>query len=318
MKKCINCGIDMADDCQFCPNCGAAVEINQDVAPVTNYQFNPVISMINRCGSSSLFLVSIISFGCYILFNFISSIMSAVNISNSLDNFYYGFSSYDVGSIASASVASAVIGSIIGIVLPVLIFIGMLMFYLQCKKNLPVIRCNGLSMVKVSYTITYILGIIVLGICFIFLLLMFSFIFISDFKSVASELIVYFEQMFNMNFYINSLDLVTVFTIILSTVMIILVISLVFEIIYGAKILKSIKKVSNAAQTGTYPEPVSMFVIVMNYIVAGLSLISLPVGFTFITFLGKTAFIIFLIMISLTMQKYNREVNSFVSQMIQQ
>lgn len=320
MKKCPNCGVDMPDDAVFCSGCGAQIAAIGPVVESVAAQptINPVIAMIKQNGKSPAFLVAVIAYGCSVLFSFFSAVFSVIfsgTMSGYFDMIRGITGQSDIYEIVSGSYALYLFSAVIGCVIPALIFVGMLRFYLQCRQNGPYLNGSSLKLIRIPYLINYILSIIGLafGVLVAFILFFISVAMSGELNDAFSELWYYARFYYDIDFFSGS-NIAAILAGIIFVVFIILVAALVIEIIYGKKVLRSVKVVENAAATGAYPQPVSMFVIVLNYILAGLQVFSLFQLNLWAVLLSASS-ITALIAVSIAMQKYNKDVRMFLAQM---
>ena len=314
MKKCPNCGVDMPDDAVFCSGCGAQIAATEPVA--TSPTINPVIAMIKQNGKSPAFLVAVIAYGCSVLFSFFSAVVAIISGSAIASYFLSSFfDQSDVSDLISGSYAGYMVSAVIGCVIPVLIFVGMLRFYLQCRQNGPYLNGSSLKLIRVPYLINYILSIIGLafGVLISFILFFIAVATSGELNDIFSELWYYARFYYDIDFFSGS-NIAAILASIIFIIFIALVAALVLEIIYGKEVLRSVKVVEDAAATGAYPQPVSMFVIVLNYILAGLQVFSL-FQLNLLAVLTSAASITALIAVSIAMQKYNKDVRMFLAQM---
>lgn len=318
MKKCPNCGVDMPDDAVFCSGCGAQIAATGPVVEPVAAQptINPVIAMIKQNGKSPAFLVALIAYGCSVVFSFFSVVVTSIS-GGTMANYFFSsvLDRSDMADLISGSYAGYMVSAVIGCVIPVLIFVGMLRFYLQCRQAGPYLNGGSLKLIRIPYLINYILSIIGLafGVLASFILFFISVAMSGELNDAFSELWYYARFYYDIDFFSGS-NIAAVLAVLLFVVFIILVAVLVLEIIYGKKVLRSVKVVENAAVTGAYPQPVSMFVIVLNYILAGVQVFSL-FQLNLLSVLASASSITALIAVSIAMQKYNKDVRMFLSQM---
>jgi len=144
MAFCAHCGKQIPDDAKFCDGCGQPIiggsgfaeQFNNDrgfgtyqenVPPERNF-VTPVVSRIRTVGGSTLELVLIILTAASVVMSFIA-----------------GGSSSMIPGVGGAMIGLSLIGSIPTI----LMIIGLLLFFFDCRKN-PIPRGSGLGVYKAA------------------------------------------------------------------------------------------------------------------------------------------------------------------------
>lgn len=269
MKNCLNCGLQNTDEAIFCHNCGSKFEQspppppNQDFyAPPEPYQAqNPpsgqAVAELKALGSSPMFLAAAIALSLTALFAIISAFTGNIDFSSLFDSYSSVFG-YDIwqysGSLDGVMRSAVTVFSLLSQIPSVLICAGLWMLYASCKKSSGAVSSGGLGMIRVVTIIKLCWFCLITGIVIIFLL----------FTLVAV----------NTTGYLNHLE-ISFANVMLSLALFIIAAITVPTIFYYTKTLKTIKSVSLTARTGAPDSNISMYLVVVNFIIAGFGFIGL-------------------------------------------
>lgn len=270
---CKMCGVENADGSAFCKNCG--INLSAPVAPATPaavppvqvtvqpLSTNPVLNAVKKVASSPLFLVAVIVYSLQILLTLINSTTIGARLEmflyNLLDRFG-GNAPYEfyeaVDSISRIGDIPYVLFTVVGLIPTILICIGLWITYSSARNRLSDgMKTSGLTMIKVITIIQLVFSCISLALTEILLMLLVV--------GVAAE------ELYNAGVIIA----------ILAFVVIISVAAYVLEIIYLAKIIKSINTAKNTITTALPSDKVSTFVAVWAFISAAGKLFGLASNF---------------------------------------
>ena len=262
---------------------------------------NPNVQAVKRSAGSVLFLLATVTYTANL-------ILSLVNL---LTQFVPGSVFYsamrnaamlepDIAPMIPAIQSMVMIFAIAFLVPTLLASIGFWSFYASAKNRMrPVVSTGGLSLVQ-AVIIIRLVGVSLLVLLLGVLLLPLSFV-ISEYSS----------EFYYSSSYYTPYDMSAA---IIIGVLVLLLVFLIFYIIYYAKALGTIASVK-AASNGSYPaKPVSMFVIVMNFIIAGFSMISLIsslfTDFSLMSLASSLFNIAFLVLLSLALLQFRREMQN--------
>ncbi|MBQ7016396.1 MAG: hypothetical protein IJN10_05525 [Firmicutes bacterium] len=258
---------------------------------------NPAVAAVKKTGGSALFLIATITYTIIVLLSLISAFMPS-SLSTYADLLYeitYDVSVYDtIYAMDSGSMIGALIGSIPGI----LIAVAFWMIYGACKSKKPRVSTGGFTMINVFQIINLVLMSILLALVCV-LMVIFAFL--------AYEL--------NSTEMYGFAALAGVATIIYIFVLIFMVLILVLSIIYYAKLVGTVRVIKKAANGIVSGNKISMFVIVINFILVGFSVIGLIgnlIAFSFMAFLTNLMTITFNILITIALIQMRGKLNQIV------
>ncbi len=262
---------------------------------------NSNVQAVKRSAGSILFLLATITYTA----NLVLSLVELFTQFTPGSVFYSTLRNAAVMEPEIASVLPAIQGVVmifaVTFLVPTLLAcIGFWTFYASSKSHMrPVVSTGGLSLVQAVIIIRLV------GVSLLLLLLGVMLL------PLSVALIDYASDLYYASSYYTPYNVPAV---IIIGVLILLRVFLIFYIIYYAKALGTIATVK-AASNGSYPaKPVSMFVIVMNFLLAGfqaISLISILFSdFSFMSFVSTLLSITFLILISLVLLQFRREMQS--------
>ena len=226
-----------------------------NMAPV-----NPAVAAVKKTGGSALFLIATITYSVLILLNLISAFMpsTASQYADLLYEMTYDYSIYEAASImTTGSIVSGLIQSIPTI----LICIGLWMIFGASKSRKPRVSTGGFTMVNVIEIIMLVLTCIGLAIACIVMLV--AALAVREANSWS------LYGMSGANAVIGMAG--TAFIVIFS----IAILFLVLTIIYYAKFIGSIRVIKKAANGIVAGKKISLYVIVINFILIGFSVIGL-------------------------------------------
>jgi len=247
----------------ICPMCGA--QTNGDICSSCGNQLGNVtkrresIEDLKTAGSSPLFLTAVVLYTGFVCIQ-MTQIFNA-----SLLGIIEGIL-LDGGDLSSVAAGTPFEGIIAGVVmafslglslLPVLLGVGMWVFYFA-SRDIQSRSTSGLTMIKVVIIIQYSFIILIMALAFALMALVGSALSsLSSASTYASD-----SLMANLSLLV---------ILITAAVMLASVILLVFYLI---GIVKTINIAIRALKTGVLSGKVSQFVIVMNYIAAGFTVIT--------------------------------------------
>lgn len=291
---CPKCGTQNSDNSTFCQNCGAALK--QEAAAINTVPAQPqpdaqaynrasqkplrspypAINILKNLGTSPVFLFAVIAFTVSLIFSIFASFQTASSITDIVYQFSYQFDiSFDysqyLDNIESLSYASIIIGMIPKIVAAVGLW---LIFAAAAEKT------SGGRMSTVGLTIMKVLQII-----FLVLVCLFAALFLFLIASVIVQLSVASRYTYEYGY-----SLIIVIT---AAVFVCAIIAL--YIVYLSKVITTINTAKKVAVTGIANNKVSIFVAVFNFVMAGLSLLTLVNAYSFsniIAVLGEIASLI--------------------------
>ena len=230
-----------------------------------------------------------------------------------------------LNSVMNGAKTVTIIISLLGLVIPVLIGVGMWMHFAASKKRgSGGMKTSGLTLIKVCTIINFVF--VCISLFLVFILLIIILIGAMAASSVAGS--------YSSNFYGSyGSDVASavqgILGILLVVYFIIFAVMAVLAILYYVKLIKSINAVSITARTGV-PRKVSLFVPVMHFIVVFFGLIGivflifgfsrvslLSSSYTISTILGIVSSVLnlaVLIPISIAMIKYNSKIQQLTYQ----
>ncbi|MBR6684061.1 MAG: hypothetical protein IKL38_06940 [Firmicutes bacterium] len=258
---------------------------------------NPAVAAVKKTGGSALFLIATITYTIIVLLSLISAFMpsSLTTYADLLYEITYDVSVYDtIYAMDSGSVIGALIGSIPGI----LIAVAFWMIYGACKSKKPRVSTGGFTMINVFQIINLVLMSILLALVCV-LMVIFAFL--------AYEL--------NSSEMYGFAALAGVATTIYIFALIFIVLILVLSIIYYAKLVGTVRVIKKAANGIVSGNKISMFVIVINFILIGFSVIGLIgnlIAFSFMPFLINLLTITFNILITIALIQMRGKLNQIV------
>ncbi len=280
MKLCHNCSAQNADDAIFCHNCGSKFEQGATQPPTppphqsayahstVRYDAPPrggVIESVRELGSSTMFLTAAIALSVMIVFSAFSGFLTfnTVDFSDIFDSYdyYYNYNFGQLGDMMNDAVRTVGNASNLFSQIPaVLICVGMWMIYASCRRRSGEVSVGGLSMIRVVTIIKLCLFSFAIGI--------FAIIFL--FAAIAT----YTAGNSGYSYFSGDMPGVLAGTVFAVALFAVAAVS-VPVIFYFTKTLKTIKCVVQTIRTGTPNHGISMYLVVMNFIIAGFSFLAL-------------------------------------------
>ncbi|MCL2772401.1 MAG: zinc ribbon domain-containing protein [Oscillospiraceae bacterium] len=306
MKICAKCGKENNDSATFCVECGQKFDQPaQPIQPVQQVQesnqnnqygnqppisysqmmaSNPVIKLIRQIGASPLFLAAVILFSVTVLLKLINIFIPAADVSPNIN--------HTIGGINSFSAFVSSIG-------PVVICIGMWVQYAACKDvSTGHIKISGLSAIRVMNIINFVLYCILLALAFLG-----SLIILVSGSAIESTIEEYAgDAGARFNFAGIATGIIGI------GLLIGVIIFGVFLILYYVKLLSTIKSIMTTASTGKPETKISMFVIVMNFILAVVSFVGLSISHSPVTVISSIVNAAFMIVISVALASYRSKI----------
>ena len=265
---------------------------------------NPAVAAVKKTGGSALFLIATITYTLIVLLGLISAFMPST-LSTYADALYqitYDVSVYEtMHALDNGTLIGALLGSIPGI----LIAIAFWMIYGACKSKNPRVSTGGLTTIKVFQIINLVLMCIALAlVCILLVVAAYA---IYEASSYYSSWSYYGYPGSETMIGAASTTLIIVFSI--------LILSLVLLIVYYAKLTGTINVIKKAANGIVAGKKISMFVIVINFIMIGFNVIGLIgnlIAFNFLTFLTNLLTITFDILITIALIQMRGKLNQIV------
>ncbi len=235
---CSFCGKQNEDGASFCERCGKS--LNESVTASRPEQAPVFISRaimeIKQIASSPLFLVAVIVFTVYILFNFLASGFVGAQLMRELYMLDYEAGidiPYEVYEIVSSFGSGGGFISVILQISNVVIATGLWAIYISAKnKKSPFMKTGGFTAINV---IQWINLVFIGGLTLLFTLL-FAVIFLDLFSEVSMGIVF------------------------LAGLSIMMILILLFTILYYAKIISSVNNIKKTLRTGVVSKGPSMYV----------------------------------------------------------
>ena len=269
---CKQCGTENAEGSAFCKNCG--INLSAPVQPAPVYaaptpavkpplSSNPVLNAVKKIASSPLFLVAVIALSVQILASIIGAAAGGAILRELIYSVLYElggnipYEVYDVlDKIAMVGSGPVVVGTIIGLIPTILICVGLWLTYASAASRASdTMKTSGLTMIKVISIIQLVSTCIWFAIIEILLMLIVIAVGAADVYEAG------------------------IIIAILIFMVILFAAAFVLEIIYLAKIIKSINTAKKTIATAVPSDKVSSFVAVMNFISAAGFIFSLITSF---------------------------------------
>lgn len=314
MKFCAICGKQNEDENDFCENCGNPIQTNQQ--PPSNQQQvysqpiyqsaqpnyyvpspqpkpilsqNPVLNKIKTMVTSPLFLVAVIIYSAFVLFSLIQSFMPSSLMSMLYKNsgMLSGMGIGVFGSVLNMIQGVFTAVAIIALIPSILICVGLWMFFVS--SSTPENRStSGLTMIKVS-TIINLVGMLLVPVIAIIVFL------IAAAGSASSG-------------YSNSGNIVGV----MFLAIFIILIAITLPVLIYVNIIKTLNAVRNMIFTLVPTNKISMFLVVMNFISAGIGLISGIISGDIMTIFSSLLSAGFLVLISICLINFKKEMEMLI------
>ena len=261
---------------------------------------NPAVAAVKKTGGSALFLIATITYTVTVLLSLISAFMpsSMYAYADMLYELTYDYSVYET---ISAMSAGSIFGALIASIPTILTAVGLWLIYGASKSNKPRVSTGGLTMINVFQIIMLVLA--SLGLAIICVLM------------VVAALAVREANAWSFYGYSGAEAVLGIAGTAFLVIFAILILFAVLAIIYYAKLIGSIRVIKKAANGIVAGKKISLFVIVINFIMIGfgvIGLISSLVFFNVITFLGNLTSIAFNILITIILIQMRGRLNQIV------
>ncbi len=264
---------------------------------------NPAVAAVKKTGGSALFLIATITYTVMLLLSLISAFMpTAVPYADLLYEITGDYSVYYANSAASAG---SIVGALIGAILTILIAVGLWMIYGASKSRKPRVSTGGFTMVNVIEIIFLVLISIALAIVCIIMVV--GALAVHETMSYASSLSYYGFGGAESVVGVASTAFIVIFAFV--------ILFCVLAIIYYAKLIGSIRVIKKAANGIVAGRKISLFVIVINFILIGFSVIGLIgnlIFFSFLSFLSSLLAITFNVLITIALIQMRGKLNRIV------
>ena len=261
-----------------------------NMAPV-----NPAVAAVKKTGGSALFLIATITYTVLLLLSLISAFMPST-ASTYADLLYEMTYDYSVYEAVSAINTGSIVGALIGSIPTILITAGLWMIFGASKTKNPRVSTGGFTMINVVEIFMLVLISIALAVVCIVML--------------VAALAMYETMSYASSWGFGAESAMGIASTAFIVVFVILILFCVLAIIYYAKLVGSIRVIKKAANGIVAGRKISLFVIVINFIMIGFSVIGLIgnlIMFSFLAFLTNLLSIAFqdLITIALIQMRGN-------------
>lgn len=285
MKTCIKCGAQNNDDAIFCNNCGVNITYQQQYQPPAmsysqSLASNPAIKLLRRFGNSPLFLCAAVLYTAVVVMTVIVVFMPVSSIFdlNAIfgdtlgSDFYDIYDSYgayeDIPGQFAITRGIAIFSGLSAAAGPIIMCIAMWLQYFAFKNTSDgKIKTTGLTMIMVITIINFVFGCIGMGLILLIMLIMMAL------GGVIIEHIGDFLGDIGAN--LPDFNIAGLWYIIFGILIVAFIIGTVLMIIYYVKLISTIKSIITTAETGNPETKISMFVIIVNFLTAASTLITL-------------------------------------------
>ena len=270
-----------------------------NMAPV-----NPAVAAVKKTGGSALFLIATITYTVLLLLNLISAFMPSTlsTYADMLYNLTYDYSVYE--TLYTLNTGS-IVGALIGSIPTILIAIGLWMIFGACKTKNPRVSTGGFTMINVIQIIMIVL--LSLALAAVCVLLVIAALAVREVSSYSSYYGYYSYSGANAVLGMASTLFIVIFAI--------AILLIVFALIYYAKFVGTIRVIKKAANGIVAGKKISMFVIVMNFIVIGFNAIGLIgnlISFNGMALLTTLLSITFTLLITIALIQLRGRLNQIV------
>ncbi len=236
-----------------------------NMAPV-----NPAVAAVKKTGGSALFLIATITYTVLLLLSLISAFMPST-ASVYADLLYEMTYDYSVYEAVSAMNAGSIVWTLIGSIPTILITAGLWMIWGASKTKNPRVSTAGFTMINVVEIFMLVLISIALAIVCIVMLI--------------GALAVHETMSYASSWGFGAESAIGIATTAFIAIFAILILFCVLAIIYYAKLVGSIRVIKKAANGIVAGKKISLFVIVINFIMIGFNVIGLIGNLMFFNFL---------------------------------
>ncbi len=262
---------------------------------------NPAVEAVKKTGGSALFLIATITYTVMLLLTLIEAFMpsAAYSYADLLYEITYDYSVYEA---ASAISAGSIIGTLIGSIPTILAAIGMWVAFGACKTKNPRVSTGGLSMVSAVLIFRLVLMSILLALICVAMVII----------ALAMHETMSYASSFSYYGYSGAESAIGAATTILIIVFAILIIFFVLTIMYYAKAVGSVRVIKKAANGIVAGKKISLFVIVINFIFVGFSLIGMIgnlITFSILSCLSSLLTAVFYVLISIVLIQLRGKLN---------
>lgn len=251
---------------------------------------NPAVEAVKKSGGSVAFLLATITYTVMLLITLISAF--GTGSSEYADLLYEMTGNYEVYYTLSSISAGSVVGTLIGSIPTILAAIGMWMAFGASKTRNPRVSTGGFTMISATLIINMVLMCILLALCVVLLIV--ASIAVSEAMSYASSFSYYGYSGVDTAVGYGITAIIIVFAILFAY--------LIMTIIYYAKAVGTVRTIKKAANGIVAGKKISLYVIVINFILAGCSLIGLIVNllsFSILSVLSSLLSVVFYILITI-------------------
>ena len=255
-----------------------------NMAPV-----NPAVAAVKKTGGSALFLIATITYTVLLLLSLISAFMPST-ASTYADLLYEMTYDYSVYEAVSAINTGSIVGALIGSIPTILITAGLWMIFGASKTKNPRVSTGGFTMINVVEIFMLVLISIALAVVCIVML--------------VAALAMYETMSYASSWGFGAESAMGIASTAFIVVFVILILFCVLAIIYYAKLVGSIRVIKKAANGIVAGRKISLFVIVINFIMIGFSVIGLIgnlIMFSFLAFLTNLLSIAFQVLITIAL-----------------
>ncbi len=283
---CSKCGTTNSDEAAFCKNCGASL-FNQESPQETVETYeeevseNSVINIIKKVASSGIFLAGAICLSIYVFLQFISAFSG--NFAFEYMKIMMGLSGYEnlavdgVFDIIGTVFTSTVLIELVPIILVV---IGLWNIYSSARKTEFSMKTTGLNLIRGVVIFELVaLSVLLGGIVVLLLLCM----------AAINELPLILSEALNTPNFSGTEISAEFLMVLFVTLFVMLLLVFVLNLLIYIKTLKTIKTIKNSLAAGALAGRISMFLIVILFIIGGtnalsFSLTGMSVGAAYILF----------------------------------
>ncbi len=267
-----------------------------NMAPV-----NPAVAAVKKTGGSVLFLIATITYTVLLLLSLISAFMPTA--APYADLLYEITGDYSVYYANSAASAGSIVGALIGSIPTILLTAGLWMIFGASKTKNPRVSTGGFTMINVVEIFMLVLVSIALAVVCIVML--------------VGALAVHETMSYASYWGFGGGSAVGVATTAFIAIFVFLILFCVLAIIYYAKLVGSIRVIKKAANGIVAGRKISLFVIVINFIMIGFSVIGLIANlmfFNFLTLFSNLLSIAFQVLITIALIQMRGHLNRIASE----